>query len=172
MPSFRDGPAGSRSKLGLNVQKVLTAGELGKFLSYPGELYRHDPYWVPVLFGDSRDTFDPRKNPFFEHAEIQAFMALDGSTVMGRIAVMLDYRWNEQREEKTAFIGCFECGNDKAVSSLLINACCEWAREKNVRRMAGPYGIGPWDTPGTLVSGGFDALPSIFSTYNRFFSAG
>jgi hypothetical protein len=139
---------------------------MGKFLSFPGTMYRNDPYWVPVLFGEKRDTFDPRKNPYFEHAEIQAFMALDKHTVKGRIAAILDYRWNENQEEKTAFFGFFESENDNITSSVLFNAVTEWAREKKVKRLVGPVGIGPWDIPGILASGGFDVLPAIFSTYN------
>jgi len=59
----------------LQIEQVKDGKDLLKFIDFPFKLYRDDPSWVPPLIEERRDFFDPRKNPFFEHARCQLFVA-------------------------------------------------------------------------------------------------
>ena len=54
---------------------------LRQFIEFPYQHYRSDPYWVPPLRLAQKDLLDKKKHPFYEHAEMQCFLALDGSRV-------------------------------------------------------------------------------------------
>jgi len=59
--------------------------ELGRFFDVADHVYRGDPNWVAPLRDDVAKVFSP-KNPFWEHAEIQLFVARRGGEDVGRIA--------------------------------------------------------------------------------------
>ncbi len=43
------------------------------FLDVPFAIYRDDPNWVPPLYLERMDHLNPKKNPYFRHAEVQLF---------------------------------------------------------------------------------------------------
>ncbi|UCE71499.1 MAG: hypothetical protein JSU99_09460, partial [Nitrospiraceae bacterium] len=54
-----------------------------EFLQFPFQLYAGDRYWVPQLMRDRKELFAP-ENPFFQHAEVQPFIARRGNKTVGR----------------------------------------------------------------------------------------
>src|SRR2546422_1861856 len=62
---------------------------LDRFIAFPYDHYRADPLWVPQLRRDIHTLLSPSKNPFFQHAEAQYWIARrsDGRTV-GRIGAI------------------------------------------------------------------------------------
>ena len=49
------------------------------------------------------------KNPFFEHAEAEYFLAERDGEVVGRIAAISNRLHNETHEDRVGFFGFFEC---------------------------------------------------------------
>lgn len=101
---------------------------LRKFIDLPYQLYRDNPYWVPPLRRDVAQILSPRKSPFFEHGQIQPFLALDASgRVVGRIAAIVNGMHLKKYNDGVGFFGFFECVPDFAVAEALFNAaadCC------------------------------------------------
>jgi len=56
------------------------------FITFPWRVYRGDHLWVPPLLLERKAFLNPRKNPFFQHAQVQLFLAQQGKETVGRIA--------------------------------------------------------------------------------------
>jgi 7-keto-8-aminopelargonate synthetase-like enzyme len=64
------------------------ARALKRFIDLPYRLHARDPIWVPPLRRDVKLLLDKQKNPFFEHAEAEYFLAEQDGEVVGRIAAI------------------------------------------------------------------------------------
>lgn len=136
-----------------------------RFIKFPWEIYKGDDNWVPPLIYDVRKNLDKRRNPFYKHAKSQLFLALDGKTIVGRIAAVINDNHNLKYKDKTGFTGYFECINSKEVSALLFDAAEEWLKENGMEIMRGPINLSINDEVGLLVDG-FDKPPVLLMTYN------
>jgi len=65
--------------------------DLSAFIDLAYRLNADDPNFVPPLRGDMVELLTPGKNPFFEHATVQLFLARRGERVVGRISAHLDH---------------------------------------------------------------------------------
>lgn len=129
---------------------------------YPGRY----PHWVPPLRRDVKETLDPSKNAFFEHGDMQLFLAEDASgTVVGRIAAIVNGMHLQKYNDDTGFFGFFECPDDTAVANALFEAAGNWLRTRGLTSMRGPANPSLNDTAGLLVDG-FDSTPSVLMPYN------
>ncbi|MDQ3892183.1 MAG: hypothetical protein M3274_04710, partial [Actinomycetota bacterium] len=70
------------------VRLTRSSADLKRFIGYPFVRYRGDPHWVPPLLISERQKFDPKKNPFYEHARVDLFLAERDGEVVGRIAAI------------------------------------------------------------------------------------
>ena len=68
-----------------------------QFLDLQRGFYRDDPDYVPPLTLADRWQVDPRKNPFFEHAEATFVMAARAGRPVGRISAVRDPELIERR---------------------------------------------------------------------------
>lgn len=141
-----------------------SAAEIRRFLRVPYAIYAGDPYWVAPLMVDLKQVFADR-NPFFQHAEMQLWIARRGRRDVGRIAGIVDRTHNELHGERTAFFGFFESVNDPEVSTGLFQSVLGWARNRAMQRVLGPVNPSLNEECGLLVDG-FDASPVIMMPYN------
>jgi hypothetical protein len=66
----------------LTIQPVQTAQERLAFIHFQWEVYKDDPYWVPPLISERVEFLDQERHPFYQHSEVQLFMARrDGQPV-------------------------------------------------------------------------------------------
>jgi hypothetical protein len=138
--------------------------DLSRFFDVADRIYEGDRNWVPPLRDDVAKVFS-EKNPFFEHAEIQLFVARRGDEDVGRIAAILDRAHNDFHGEKTGFFGFFESVNDREVSDALLETAARWARDRAMETLRGPANPSLNDEAGLLVEG-FDSPPVLMMTYN------
>ncbi|WP_420141635.1 N-acetyltransferase, partial [Sphingomonas sp.] len=127
-------------------------------------LYANDPAWVPPLKDESYGLITPGKNPFFEHAVAQLYLAERDGRVVGRISASIDRLWTGMPADKG---GGTDSGNwgyldaeDKEVADLLIAAAENWLRGRGVARALGPVSMSIWEEPGLLVKG-HDHAPTV-----------
>ena len=149
----------------IRIEPVATRSELKDFVMFPFALYRDDPYWVPPLIGERMQHFDPKHNPFFEHAEMQMFRAIRGTTTVGTIAAIDDRLHPQVWNEPVGFFGLFETIDDYAVAEALFSAASLWLGARGREIMRGPVNININDECGLLIDG-FDGMPVIMMTYN------
>ena len=149
------------------VRPVSSGSDRKRFIDF---LYRHyatDPHFVPPLRMDQQKVLDPKKNPFFEHGEIQLFLAEDAQgEIVGRIAAIVNGMHLKKYDDRVGFFGFFEVVEDYGVAVSLLDAASTWLRSKGLRAMRGPANPSLNDTSGLLVEG-FDQEPSILMAYNK-----
>lgn len=151
--------------MAVSIERVVTKGQLRKFVKLPYALYRGDANWVPNLLSDEYKKLDPNRHPFYQHATAQSFLALRSGQPVGRITAIDDRLWMETYGEKAAYWGWFECINDPEAARALFDAARQWARERGCTRIIGPMTPSANDLVGTLIEG-FDGSPVILMTYN------
>jgi hypothetical protein len=128
------------------------------------ELYPND-HWVPPLLMDRRDYLNPRKNPFFEHAEVALWIArVDGRDV-GRIAAIEDRDWRAFHGDKTGYFGMFECPDDAEIAGALLDRARTWLRRRGLEQMIGPMDFSTNYMCGVLLDA-FERDPGINMPYN------
>ena len=59
----------------VSVEAIQHPRDTGRFVKTWWRVYREDPRWVPPLIGERKRFFNPQKNPYFESAEVQSFIA-------------------------------------------------------------------------------------------------
>ncbi|MCL1827482.1 MAG: GNAT family N-acetyltransferase [Candidatus Cloacimonetes bacterium] len=147
------------------IVKVTTKKELEKFIKFPFDLYKSDPYWVAPLIADQKKFFDPRYNPYFEHSEVQLLLVLLSGKVCGCISAHTNNNHNSFHQDKKGFFGFFECINNSEVAKILLTEAEKWLREKDCNVMSGPYNFSTNSECGLLIDG-FDSPPFVMMTHN------
>src|SRR5215467_9439773 len=95
----------------VEVRPVQGRGELNRFIKLPFRLHKGTP-WVPPLIYERRHFLNKEKNPFFEHAEAEYFLAWRDGEPVGRITAQVDHRLNEFQKNRWGLFGFFECERD------------------------------------------------------------
>ncbi|MCF7859305.1 MAG: GNAT family N-acetyltransferase [Candidatus Cloacimonetes bacterium] len=149
----------------IEVLKVKTKSDLNKFIKFPFELYKNDPCWVPPLISDQKIFFDPKKNPYFKHSEVQLFLAYKADKLVGRISAQTNKNHNNVHKDKVGFFGFFECIDDQQVADALFDAARNWLKEKDLNIMRGPASFSVNDECGLLMDN-FALSPVVMMTYN------
>jgi len=139
--------------------------DLDAFIRLPWRLYVGDPNWVPPLLRLQREEFSPRHNPFFQHADVQLFLARRDGRVVGRISAQVDHEHNRYHQERTGFFGFFEAENDLALARALLGAAEEWLRQRGIDCIRGPLSFSINGEAGLLVEG-FDLAPFVMMPYS------
>lgn len=148
------------------VVRLTEKNEIKKFVDFPYHHYTDNKYWVAPLLIEQKKLIDTNKNPFFKNAEIALFMLYHNGSPAGRIAAIIDHRYNEFHKNLTGFFGFYECNNNQQKSDLLFEAAENWLREKGMEQVLGPASPGMMDEIGILVEG-FDKYPTILMPYNK-----
>lgn len=151
--------------MGVNLIEVRNRKQLKTFIYLPEKLHRGRPNWVPPIYVDEWAYFDPRKNKAFEYSDTILLLAEKDGEVVGRVMGIINRRYNEVRNEKTARFGFLESIKDQEVVHALLSRVEQWAREKGMTRIIGPYGFSDQDPEGFLIKG-FEHRATIATYYN------
>jgi GNAT superfamily N-acetyltransferase len=137
----------------VEIRRVESKGDRKQFLDLPYRLYATEPRWVPPLRIERKEHIDPAKNPFFEHADVQFFLALRDGRVVGRISAHVDHNLNAFQDNRWGLFGFFECEDDPEVARALVDTAEAWLRERGRDRMVGPMDFTTNDECGLLIDG-------------------
>ena len=105
------------------------------------------------------------KNPFFEHAQAEYFIAERNGDVVGRIAAISNRLHNETHEDRVGFFGFFESIDDQEVANALFEAASGWCRALGHDVLRGPASFSVNDECGLLVQG-FESPPALMMPHN------
>jgi GNAT superfamily N-acetyltransferase len=150
----------------IEVKPVRSRGDLKRFIKLPWRIYRNAENWVPPLLMERKRHLDREKNPFFEHAEAEYFLAWRGGEPVGRITAHVDHRFNEFQDNDWGMFGFFECVEDQEVGSALLSTAEEWLRERGRDRMIGPMDFSTNHECGLLVDG-FEVKPQVLESWHH-----
>src|SRR3712207_788514 len=111
--------------MGLEIRPVHSKADLRRFIELPYRLYRSyrpEPNWVPPLRFERRQHLDRGRNPFFEHAVAQYFLAVRDGRVVGRLSAHRDDNFQAFQQNRWGFFGFFECEEDFEAARALLDA--------------------------------------------------
>ena len=153
----------------ITVRSVETAADRKAFVELAFCLNAGDPNWVPPLKQEVYGLITPRKNPWFEHAEAQLFVAERNGRVVGRVSAHIDHLALAQPAAQGLGPGTGNWGmmeaEDEAVFQALIARAEDWLRAKGMQRSLGPFSLSVWDEVGLQVNG-FDHPPTVMMGHN------
>ncbi|MEK7447864.1 MAG: N-acetyltransferase [Planctomycetota bacterium] len=138
------------------------------FIHLPWRIYppQADHYWVPPIISEEWKLLDPATNPFYQHADVSLFLALDEKRQpVGRIAAIVNHQHLKFHQEKIGFFGFFESINSPEAAQLLLDTARHYLQSKGMTAMRGPMNFSINDTCGLLIEG-FDSPPTFLMTYN------
>jgi len=150
----------------VTTRRVETASDLDRFVKLPFRLYQDDPNWVPPLISDAKRTLTPGKNPFWNHAERELYLAWRDGREVGRVAAIYDRLYNDYRQSKVAYFGFIEMENDPEVAAALFAAVKTFARQRSANAVYGPANPSLNDEVALLIDP-FDSPPMVKMSYNR-----
>ena len=148
----------------VQVRPATRSRDLRRFIDLPFRLYEDNRFWVPPLRMDTAAKLNPKKNPFFEHGEMQAFLATRGDRVVGRIAAIENGKHLEKWDDGAGFFGFLEAEDDAEVFRALFQTAEGWLKARGLTSVRGPVDPTMNDTAGLLVDG-FERPPSILMPY-------
>lgn len=140
--------------------------KLDDFIRLQDRVYREDGAYIAPLEFDLRNRLNPRKNPYFDHAEAIFFTAWRDGQCVGRCSAQVDRAHLEIHQDETGFFGFFDTIDDQEVAEALIEAASGWLRSRGMKKIRGPYSLSINDEVGVLVDG-FEHPPSIMMTHAR-----
>jgi len=151
----------------IRVKAVETKQEADDFVRIPYYIYRNNPYYVPDMESDIRETLAQSEgSASLEECDVKAFIAYDGDgKAVGRIVGIINHRANKKWDTQTVRFGLIEFVDDMRVSSALVEAVSQWGAAKGMTKIQGPMGIFDFDKEGMLVED-FDQTGSFISIYN------
>ncbi len=150
---------------GVTIKPVRTRRELKRFVKVPFALHRDSPQWVAPLIFERMEFLDREKNPYFEHAEAEYFLAERDGEPVGRISAQIDRRWDEFQGGNDGMFGFFETVDDREVAAALFEAAEGWLRSHGRERILGPMDFTTNDELGILIEG-YELRPMILQPWH------
>lgn len=155
----------SHSPNELTVTEVKDRKQMHQFIHLPAAIHKNHVNWVPPIYMDEKEFFNPKKNKSFESCDTILLLAIQGNEVVGRIMGIIHRKYNADHNEKHGRFAFFETWNDKKVATALLSYVEKWAKERGMVRLIGPLAFSDKDPQGLLIEG-FDEPAVIASNCN------
>jgi len=136
----------------LEVNPVNDRRQLRQFIRLPWSIYSNDPVWVPPLLLERKEHLSPR-NPYFDHARYQSWIAYRDGKAVGRISAQIDQLHLDLHHENEGFFGMIEAEDNAETFTTLFKTAEAWLRSHGMRRILGPYNLSVNQEMGLLVDG-------------------
>lgn len=148
----------------VDIRPVQTRADLKRFIEYPYQKYKGEPHWVPPLLIDEWAKFNPKKNPFYQHARMDLFLAEQDGHVVGRIGAIDDDNHNKTHDDNLIFFGFFEA-ETQGVADALLGQVEAWGKQLGRSSVRGPANPSMNDGSGFQIDA-FDTDPFIMMPQN------
>lgn len=151
--------------MSLILKEVTSRSDIKNFIDYQYSLYADNKYFIPPLRTDELKTLDKNTNPAFDFCKSKYWMVYSNDKPVGRIAGIINSRFNEKFNKKEARFGWIDFEDDPEVASLLLKTAENWAVEEGMESIHGPLGFTDIDGEGMLIEG-YDEESTLGSIYN------
>ncbi|MCK5156422.1 MAG: N-acetyltransferase [Spirochaetales bacterium] len=152
--------------MAVEIKRVATKRDLRKFIMLPFKIYKGNTYWVPPIIMDEYNSLRKDKNPAFEYADAEYWLAYKDGKPAGRIAGILNPPAVKKWGVKNARFGWVEFIDDREVAKALFDTVESWAKKHGMEGVQGPMGFSDTDKEGMLIEG-FDELGTLPMIYNH-----
>ena len=151
--------------MAIEIKKVTDKKDLKAFIELHYELYKGNKYDAPNLYSDELATLSKDKNAAFEFCEAEYYLAYKDGKLVGRVAAIINRRYNEQWNRPVVRFGWLDLIDDVEVMRALLTAVENFGRQKGMKEIIGPLGFTDMDPEGMLIYG-FDQLGTMATIYN------
>ncbi len=151
----------------IEVTPVTSASALDRFITLPSQLYAADPAYVAPLVLERREALSPAKNPYFQHAETQFWLARRDGRDVGRISAQID---RLVTDPDVGHFGMIAAEDDGEVFAALFAAAEGWLRARGKRHILGPFNLSINEETGLLIDG-FDTPPVMMMGHGPRYAA-
>jgi hypothetical protein len=158
--------------MGIDLRELSSGKKvLRDFLDVVDHVYAGDPSYVRPLDFDVEGRLDPKKNPFFEHAEGTGWVAYRDGKPVGRITAQIDREHLARHKDDAGFFGFLDTIDDADLARTLLETAGAWVKQRGMKRLRGPFCLNINEETGCLVEG-FDSPPNALMTYHRPYQGG
>ena len=154
----------------LEIVPVASKAELERFIRVPMRINEHDPNYIAPLMFERREALSPKHNPFFEHADVQFWLARRGGRDVGRISAQIDHLARTDPSAPAGYFGMIAAEDDAAVFAALFETAEAWLRGKGRAVALGPFNLSINEEVGLLIDG-FDTPPMLMMPHDAPFTA-
>lgn len=140
-------------KMELVIKEVVTKSDLRSFVKLPAIIHKGHHNWIPPIYMDERDFFNPKKNNAFGYCSHIRLLACRNGVIVGRIMGLINHRYNQVKKENNARFSYLETFNEPEVVHALISKVENWARSLGAEKIVGPIGFSDKEPQGYLVDG-------------------
>lgn len=137
---------------GIEIIPVVSPRELDRFIRLPMRLGASDPNYVAPLIVERQQSLSPKGNPFFDHADVQFWLAVENGRDVGRISAQIDHL-NPQTDNGVGNFGMIAAEDDPRVFAALFAAAEAWLRDRRCRTALGPINLSTNEEVGLLIEG-------------------
>lgn len=149
---------------GYFIREINSKRDVSRFVRFPERLYQDSSEWVPPLRSSEKRSL--LSSAPSRYCKLKMWVVEDSKgAIQGRIAGMINPRYNDLYSTKRARFGWFDAINNQEVSSLLFGAAEEWAASEGMTEIHGPLYFNTLGRQGMLVEG-FDNRPVFNCLYN------
>ena len=143
---------------GVEIIAVDTPALLERFIRVPMRLLAVDPAYIAPLLFERREALSARHNPFFDHADVQFWLARKDGRDVGRISAQIDRLARTDPAAPDGYFGMIAAEDDPDVFAALFTTAESWLRARGRARVLGPFNLSINEEVGLLVDG-FDTPP-------------
>lgn len=160
----------------IKIHQVITPRQKKLFFTFPWQIYKNDPLWVPPILSERMKNADPERGIFFQGSHsaepgskpanggrsyADYFLAYKDNQLAGTICCSHE----EGGDPAECSIGFFECIEDYAAAEALFQQAETWAREHGLSMVCGTYNLDREDGRGILIDG-YDRPPVLLCGHN------
>lgn len=149
----------------VEIKEVTSRRDRREFIYLPEKIHQNHDGWLPPIYMDEKNYFNPKKNPAFDYSETILSLAYRDGRPVGRIMGIINNRYNELYQERQARFGYLECWNEPEVADALLDYVEDWARKYGMQKIIGPFGFTDQDPEGLIIEG-FEHHATIATYYN------
>lgn len=155
----------------VEIRQTPMGGDLKDFLNVVDTIYRDDPRYIRPLDMDLSDRLNPKKNPFFEHADGVIFTAHRSGKCVGRVTAQIDREHLARHKDDVGFFGFLDTIEDEEVAKALLEKAEAWLKDRGMKTVRGPMSLSINEEIGCLVDG-FETPPVLMNPHHRPYQGG
>ncbi|MDZ4372418.1 MAG: dATP pyrophosphohydrolase [Phenylobacterium sp.] len=152
------------------VRPVSGKADLDRFIRLGARIGAQDPNFVAPLLFERQEALSPKGNPFFQHADVQFWIAERDGRDVGRISAQIDHL-NPQTRDGVGHFGMIAAEDDAQVFAALFAAAEAWLKARGCRTAVGPINLSTNEEVGLLVDG-HDAPPMFMMGHDAAYTGG
>ena len=149
----------------IEVIKVENKKQERDFVMFPFKLYKGCDCWVPPIISEELESMDKEKNPVFQNAEAEFYVAKKDGVTVGRIAAIVNWVEIEEQKKNKLRFGWYDTIDDLEVSKKLLESVVEFGKSRKLEFVDGPVGFSNMDKAGLLIEG-YEELNTMITWYH------